>query len=257
MASGLDYALCSDFIAQHPKFTKILDLLFQNTQYYTRQQILVDLQEKIQQWKAEREQIPLFVVLSPLKIGSEYYYYHYFRNQLPPHTLIIHQIPSTIPDLAEFLFLDDWILTGTRATDTFLNIVYLDEDHENPRYPDSVHTLTIITSIATPEAEKLKSTEYRDYLWLNLTVNVNLYYVNLVDTFRNLLEANGYGIAFSPERSLMHQFYKTFNDSKYTAYPIHLDYKIANTDGSFPLIYAKCRTPPVKDFMTEIIEIYS
>lgn len=244
--SGLDLQLptCQELISKYPKYAEIFQILFENTQYFTREEILRDLEREINLWLQNRENLPLYIILPSHKIGSEYYFYYHFRNLLPEHTIIRDVYPE-ITEKSEFLFLDDWSLTGTNILNWLDKTFITDPDEEIPRYPGINHKLTIIVSIITEWAmERFNDPDEIGYF--SFEPEITIYYTHIVPKFLDLLQSSGIN------RKLSLEFFKVFNDSLATAYPVHLDYKIANVHGSFPTIYGPCRNPPDRQFMDEI-----
>ena len=107
---------------KYPQFREIFELLYKNTQYFTTKQVLKSLELNINKWKRERKDNKLYVVLSLNKnykreVGSEEFFYKHFKHILPYHDLLLfdhNDLPNkTIDKDAEYLFLDDWSLSGT------------------------------------------------------------------------------------------------------------------------------------------------
>lgn len=247
---------CKQFKIDNPKFSKIFQILFNNTQYYRRSQIITDLENEIEQWKRERSNIPLYVVLPIQKIGSEHYFYYQLKNRLPKHSIILNVFPQ-INEESELLYLDDWSLTGYHCWQAFNDIIFIDEDHEKPRYPNVLLKCTIIVSITSNEV--LTSFRSDENLSFVPQCTFNFYYSHIVRKFIDILKENGinyddnniYEEESSKNFKLIIDFFNKYNSGKITAYPVHLDYKIANVDGSFPNIYINCRDNPNKRFMKE------
>lgn len=252
MNNGLDQNLKScKLFNKSNKFSKIIKILFDNTQYYTRKTILKDLELNINKWKNERQNLPLYVILPVGKIGSEYYFYYHFKKILPKHKLILNVFPS-INEESELLYLDDWSLTGHHCWNAFNDVIFTDEDHQNFRYPNIPLKCTVIVSITTNESLKFFTDD--ENLGFIPQCNFNYYYSHIIRKFNDILIDNGFNYEpfdFKNDFILICDFYEKYNCSKHTAYPVHLDYKIANVDGSFPNIYIHCRSKPVKTFMSD------
>lgn len=123
--SGLDLKRdnCRDLYNEYSEFSQIFDLLFENTVYLTRKTILSDLTKAILTWKKNRDNFSLYIIL-PMdkKIGSEHYYYM-LNDLLPNHTIVSHDI-GKVPLYSEFVFIDDWYLSGTHLLNSFEHVIY-------------------------------------------------------------------------------------------------------------------------------------
>lgn len=216
-----------EFINHHLEFQPILEILFQNTQYFTRRQIIEFLETQIEIWLRQRKKLPLFFITYPKKIGSEYYYYHLFRDKFPEHRLLNLKDTVQFPDEYEVVYPDDWVLTGIRTTDVL--------ELWKPRLPGRVHWTLIMG---------LMSEKFRNSL-SGITTYVGY---PIQHSLRDLIS--------HLDSELVEKFYLTFNDGYQTAYPVHLEYKISRSKGCFDSIYLRCRDIPNKDFMIEIEKIY-
>lgn len=268
--NGLSYNY--NFVNQHYDLKPILDIIFEETKYFTREEILTDLLLNIEYWKIERENVPLYVILDTAKIGSEYYYYYTLKDFFPEHKLVIDNYPENIEDGSEILYMDDWVLTGTHVLNQFNRFLQYDEyDEYYPRYPDRKLKLTVIVSIISNEAMTLVNLIASGFS--DSSVVSNFYYTNIVRRFSDIL--NDYiqdknlilkfFLRFCGDQYL-ENFYSNIDHKKvllsdipnYGAYAVHLDYKIANIKSSFPLIYEQCRVElPSKEFMIETIEYFT
>ncbi len=232
---NLDSSTCINLFNKYPQFKDIFDILFRQTEYYTMKDILKDLEVNIKKWISERDNSKELFIVLPVndKIGSEHYFYYHFKDILPKHTVLTSSAEKLIEDV-EYLYLDDWSLSGVNLLYSFENILYKKYGKD---YSKGNLQLTAIVSIITPSVEKMINEIFPSY-------KHKIYYshiINKLDKYLNEI----------PEE-LKQEFYKTFSPATENAsYPIHLDYKIANQFGSYPTIYLKCREPPVKNFMEE------
>lgn len=283
---------CQEFFDDNSEFDSILRFLFENTLYITREEILLDLEENINRWKIEREDRSLYVTLNDGKIGSEYYFYYTLKHLLPRHQLIIGDIPNDIQDGSEILYLDDWSLTGINMRHSYSRIFYDDFDENlgfsTRRLPNKSLHFTAILSIMTDRSihmfdlpkyinETCKITQEYYY-----STKFKCYYSHKVIPFVDLLSEH-VGHKVNEVLDINYKFFERFCDTRsidkeiklvpkthpnykkivnrsiptFDAYPIHLDYKIANVYGSFYNIYKHCRfLAPSKEFMEDTIKFF-
>lgn len=282
---------CQKFFNDNSNFDSILRLLFENTLYITRTQILEDLKNSIERWRNERENKPLYITLKTGKIGSEYYFYYTLKHLLPEHKLILNIIPRDIEDGAEILYLDDWSLTGIHMQESYNRIFYKCKKY--PRYPKIKLNYTVITSIMSEvvmhlfdipdwlKDEEVDDSSYNDFYYDN--TKFKYYYTHKVRPFIDILSEH-IGHKVQNEYDINFKFFQRFcdthtldknvelppfGDPKYNtslmlssptfeAYPVHLDYKVANVFGSFPNIYRHCRfLAPSKEFMEDTVKFFT
>lgn len=287
---------CKDFFDENLIFSSILKLLFENTFYITRVQILNDLKNNIEKWIIEREDRPLYVVLNSNKIGSEHYFYYTLKYLLPEHKLIIsiNNNKTDILDGGEILYLDDWSLTGVHMESIYESIFYRSRRLNIQRFPGRKFHFTCITSIMSDRSinifkplytyEDMESDLYfdedmeSDLYYTNTTFKC--YYTHKVKPFVDILSEHiGHNVEdmhdinfqffqrFCDKNTLdkniellpidNHEYFINLSSPTFEPYPVHSDYKIANVFGSFPNIYRYCRvTVPSKDFMEDTITFF-
>lgn len=155
-------------------------------------------------------------------------FYHQFQHKLPNHT--VHNIADgyLFPEVqVELLLLDDCVLSGCNLCGLIDELLC---DPDAKRHP--VH-LTVMTSITTAAGQE----QIRE-LAVPFTLSQKFFHEYLVAPFQpppylTQKEARSFLDEFSPNWTQW-------------AYPVHLEYKIANQFGSFPNVYHACRDPPVK-----------
>lgn len=272
---NLNKESCSEIIDKNEKFRKIFDILFHETKYFTREEITDSLEYLIQKWLLERDPVKLYVILKNDKIGSEHYFYYHFRHLLPEHT-VIHKYLKEVNEDIEMLYMDDWVLSGQHMKSTIETFLE-DDDYREQMYQKilelqskAIRGLTIIDQDAFEELLTFSENVHknRKYLISNYSVKistiVSIYTKESENLFQKIIDyyskhsglkliSKFYGdlcikrLDYYLEKEgidedLEYEFYLTFNpESKNSAYPVHLDYKIANQFGSFPEIYSKCR----------------
>ena len=260
LSNGLDIEIptCKDLMSQYPDLKEIFNLLFENTKYFTTQQVKNALLKQIEIWKEKRIPKKLYVLMSPYKVGSEQYFYYIFKDILPEHELIfideaidIYKDHSDIG--VEILFLDDWSLSGNNMLgniDVFISNYFPEEAKEieyEGNWIETFHpefnkinnpslSLTIIVAITTEDVIKLLN---------EIGVTPTIYYEYLIPNFGDVLRSHNIS------QKLINDFSIIFNkESEIPSYPVHLEYKIANEFGSYPIIYNSCRiNKPDKTFM--------
>lgn len=164
--------------------------------------------------------------------------------------------------------------------------IFVDDEGEmDMRYPNTQFVYTAIVSIITQESLNIlnpyEGYEEEDNFERAFYDNVkfNPYYTHIIRKFKNILEED-YGYNLGDYNSIAYKFFQrfsnimdlnidfesennssrkesnsrglTFSNPTFNAYPVHLDYKIANLFGSFPNVYPPCRLiKPNKDFMKD------
>jgi hypothetical protein len=220
--NGLDESLCKLFVEEHIKYAKILKSLFTQTQYFTTNYIIKSSNELINEWlnnyKSER---PLFIPLMKKRDSSEKWLYEINKHILPPHTIINYEDISLLPIECDILFMDDWCLSGNNCAGVIDDITYELKYKLKKNVLINFYVVSVImTEFATNHIKKIHK-------------NTFVYYKNKIEIFKDLsLEFNDFIKTFQP-------------DTEWTAYPVHLEYKIANQFGSFNKIYSKCRSSEI------------
>jgi hypothetical protein len=224
---GLNLELedCIKLYEKFPKFVTIFDILFENTYYFTRQEILKSLTHNILLWKKFRKDVPLFVVMDNTKIGSDNYYYYHFKNLLPKHKIILSR--NEIPNKQiEILHIDDWSLTGINMIKLFEPLI----DNTYNRKDSTFIKLTCIIAISTNECNNamyelsgIQNIEYDIYSNYNVE---NLEYI----LCKNLISDE-----------LINNFLREFLvNSEINVYPVQLEYKSTDIKSLDQSIYMKC-----------------
>lgn len=253
MERGLDIEResCQNLYRKYPEFGEIFDILFENTVYLKTTEVIDILTENILKWREERELKELYVIMFSNKIGSEQYFYYILKHLLPEHELIfVEEDEILVRDLnkeAEYLILDDWILSGTNICSILDNTQYImaggfyDSDGYWKKHDREfmLKYVTVITAISTLNGEGAILDVNENVVFYNsIIVNPLAYYLENIDN------------------TLIKEFIEIFceDTGELIQYPVHLEYKIANNFGSFPLIYNECRDKPAnKNFMSEKI----
>ncbi len=231
---------CIKLMDQHPKFQKIFNVLFDNTQYYTRQQVIDAIDRIITKWKTLRQDRPLYVLLTMNKIGSEHYLYYHFKNMLPPHEIISN--PDIKINGGELVMIDDWCLSGNNLASSFEQIMYQIKDQVKDLIFTGIFAIATQSCLST-----IRSVLHSSYP--TISGKGHVYSDVKVERFDHILKNSGQ--EFDPQ--LLNDFMKTFSpDIESFAFPVHLEYKVANQFGSYPTIYLMCREPPDRHFMTEV-----
>lgn len=214
----------------YPRFAEILTILFNQTEYFTRLEVEQLLISAISDWVRLRPSIPCYIITYPKKIGSEFYYYHRLNHLFPDHILLNpNQMSSLKVDQEiELVYIDDWVLTGIRTSDVV--------NFWKSIIPESarVQWTVVIGLMSKSFRRKTPMTA-----WVGREITASL--LELIEHL---------------SLELIYDFYLTFNEGNMTAFPVHLEYKIPRTKGSFEAIYLQCRNRPNKDFMDEIIPLY-
>jgi len=281
--NGLDQNEYNKMMDKYPQFEEIFELLYKNTQYFTTKQVLKSLELNINKWESERKDNKLYVVLSLNKnykgeVGSEEYFYHKFKHLLPYHDLLLfdhNNLPNkTIDKDAEYLFLDDWSLSGTnlsgnidRLTQMYKIQNYLIRDGlfvEDWKLSD-FDILEYISKLKSTQEflESKREDNFEITVILSIITETakeiiedmadNIYYTYMVPNLGDILRENNI------DEELINDFSLEFSpDIESTSFPIHLEYKIANQFGSYPTIYEHSRlVKPDKSFMREIVPLDS
>ncbi len=241
---------CVQLVKKYPQFAEIFEILFNNTQYYTRQQVSGAITRQIHRWLHERQPLPLFVILTSGKIGSEHYFYYHFKDQLPKHQIISNETEFakelSVYEAMEVLFLDDWCLSGVNTAGSFESIAYKNLKQLQSKSMMFTSIFAISTLLCSQTLESLLADSYSN-------VTSRIYSDVIVERFDVILKNSGQIF----DHKLLTEFTKTFSpDTEDFAFPIHLDYKVANQFGSYPTIYLMCRDPPNKDFIKEVEEYF-
>jgi hypothetical protein len=241
--NGLDSTKYAEFSEKYPEHRPILDILFRETQYYTLAQIMTMLTDSIRSFISQRDPMkPLVIVMYIDKIGSEQYFYNACRHLLPPHYIHFQTNNNRLAKITvptDLLVIDDWSLSGCNLYGTFDNILCECDQYKNPMI-----TLNAVVAITTLPA-------IEGFIRTFEPLETKFYYSTVVPSLAAILIESNEGAEQIITYMQRKQFYNYFSpDIQETAYPIHLDYKVANQFGSYPNIYLPCRhTEPNKEFM--------
>ena len=266
-STGLDERKISSFLSKtDPKFHPILNVLFKNTIYYTTNEIVRMTNSQIEKWKSERDNtFSLYVFLPMIKIGSEHWLYYNFKDVLPKHTLI-HEYNSQMSEItspSEVLSIDDMALSGNNACSSFEELFYnyrgktFQQTHEEEKKTIvrklsqlPIIQFTAIFAITTDNAF-MQLSDLTDYYY---NINLKIYAATSIERLDQIIK----GTNIDPNSDTVKQFFIQYSpDTEDAAYPIHLEYKIANQFGSYPEIYTKTRNVPIsRDFMKTVEQYF-
>lgn len=215
---------CEDFIKKNVKYIDILVKLFDQTQYFTLEEVINGIKTLIIKWKSERKNIPLYVYVANMTMGSEYWLYTMFKDILPSHELINRSILSSCKhNEIEIINIDDWCLTGNHMIGNIEDLLYKNETKSNITY-----TLLFFVGGDIPY--------HIEYVKKAYKIDVNIINEHNVKSFNPCLDDT------DENKKLLREFIETFSpDVDYLSYPVIFEYKVANQFGSFPKIYKKCR----------------
>lgn len=204
--AGLNKELCNKFINENYKFKNELENLFENTIYFTTQEVIDGLRKLVKNYFSNFEG-KLYVYAT--ETGSEGYFYDMCKDLFPPYKILM-EAPE---EEATILFLDDWILSGNNMANNFENIFYQKNKYN--------YEIVFISFINTRNG--IFTIEGLQNYYKN--VKFNFVYEHLLELFE-----------------VSDEFAKYFNpDTEASSFPVHFEYKIANQFGSYPEIYKKCR----------------
>jgi len=232
--AGLDSELCQKFLQEHSKYSEIIERLFEKTQYFTTQFIIDAVTQSVNELSSSSQLV--YIPLLCDKYGSENWLYDTITKKIIPNHIIMTYDKSNINNLiipcldngfnGTILIVDDWCLSGNWITGIIDDITYY---MKNKKMDISCVRFDIITVIATNSAMKSIKKFHN---------NVFFYNKCIIEPFE---ETN-----IDP---LFVEFIKQFQpDTECTAFPVHLEYKVANQFGSFPEIYTKCRREITKPY---------
>jgi hypothetical protein len=259
--NGLDWDKFNLYINQDDKlqYKNIWDLVWKNTVYLTRNEVQQMIRNKVFEWSQRRNNLKQVYVLLPHdKIGSDHWIYLICRDLLPSNHQVIKyyaqerrarlvnpEIYESIlsdPSLdCEFLFMDDWSLSGTHiagSTEMFL----LDIIGEGQNNLKNI-TFTIITAVMSNISKNnfVHLLESYDYL-----KRINIMSASTIKNLTEIMKENN--IDTAEEESFTERFMP-----EGSSHLIHSDYKIANEFGTLNELYNIASKYPVNRlFMKEV-----
>lgn len=256
---GLNVAKCENFISQYPQFKEIFNLLFKHTKYYTIKNILDGITELTNKWLEERDTSnKLLIVVENDEIGSEIWFYNTIKSLLPDHTLIVTSpsfnlsryvdIFNDYEGKYEILYLDDWCLSGNNKLGIFDSMLYAYNVNLN-RQKFNNFIVTSINFLVTDRCNNIfRNAVLKPY---GLKEGIT-YYMHIVDSLYTYLNELPSSVSTDTIIDFMIEFMPNISsDPKELPYPIHLEYKVANEFGSFPLLYKSCRDDIVKPYKSK------
>ena len=139
--NGLNQQKVDDFIQSYPEYAEIISDICSKTLYFTTAQILDGLRKSVSEYKRINPSLPLYVVVpDPKKSGQ--WIYNNIKDLLPEHKV---KRMSPNKERAEYLYIDDWSLSGCNASFAFENLFY--KTTEKCYY-------TMITFVLSRDADK-------------------------------------------------------------------------------------------------------
>ena len=232
----------------YTKYQGLFDIIFDQTLYYTKNDITKMLKNSITDWKTNRTDRPLKVLL-PNKgsgpPGSREYYYALFKNDLPKHEIVYQY--TKYKEEVEYLYLDDWFMNGTALFNEFDDLGFTDAENFFLNYQGDKYKapkITFMSGLSLYKKDELTNILKISNIVIDLKMSVDVYDLKTcidLPQFANNKDSN---------LSLIDEFNNEFGVSGNLGLA-YLDYKFPNEDFSYSGIYSNCANTSFDKFVNK------